>query len=164
MGPVLRPVALAAVLLGSAAVGQPPVGVGPPKGSEPGRLSAPVVYKDLMLVFASGDGVAAVVFTDKLEKGVAYKFRYESKDGKNEAGAGKLFETFGDPPPPGKEPVRRPVLDGGGERWFKAGPFKVEWSRGSEGQGWIYYAPEQVRVHIAHAKDFDKLDLKRFAK
>jgi hypothetical protein len=126
---------------------------GPPLG--PGRVRGPDAG-----VRVRGRG-GAVVFTNKLEKGIGYKFRYESADGKTkETGAGKLFEKY--KRLPGKDPGE--VVDDGGELWFKAGPFEVEWSVGGEGRGWIYYSPEKVRVHIAHAKHFDKLDLKRFAK
>ena len=163
MRTVLRSAVLTALLLPGAAFGQRNIGVGPPKGSEPGRLSAPVVYEDLLLVFASKDGVAAVVFTDKLENGIAYKFRYESRDGKTkEVGIGKLFEKY--KRFPGKKADEFEVVDDGGELWFKAGPFEVEWSRAAADRGWIYYSPEKVRVHIAHAKNFDGLDLKRFAR
>jgi hypothetical protein len=40
----------------------------------------------------------------------------------------------------------------------------VEWSYSAKGRGWIYYRPEEVRVQIANAKEFEKLDLKRFLK
>jgi len=163
MSETLRLVTLIFVFLPAAVTGQPRVGVGPPKGSEPGRLSAPIVYEDLMLVFSSDQGVAAIVFTEKLERGVLYKFRYESKDGKSkEARTGKLFEKYKQLP--GKKAGEVEVVNDGGEMWFKVGPFEVEWSRATEGSGWIYYSPEKVRVNIAHAEEFDKLDLKRFGK
>ncbi len=60
-----------------------------------------------------------------------------------------------------------------------AGPVTVKWSRGGPDRGWIYYAPEVVTVHLAHADNFKgrvhkigpgvdagikELDLRRFMK
>jgi hypothetical protein len=127
------------------------------------RVTAPVVYRDLMLVLASDQGVAAIVFTDKLKEGRAYKFRYESKDGKTKkTGTGKVFEKY-------KRVATRKwnefhVVDIGGHLYLKAGPIKLEWSYGDEERGWVYYNPDKVRVQIASADEFDRLALKRFAK
>ncbi len=133
------------------------------------KVSAPVAYKDLMLVFVSRDGAAAVVFGDRADegKGVKYKYRYESADGKNsKVGEGLVVE------------LRR--LDGMGYDEtlldIKAGPITITWSAGNMDRGWIYYVPETVMVHIAHADHFENnvrilgpnkieikaLDLKRF--
>ena len=134
-------------------------------GRRDGDISAPVVYKDLMLVFATKDGASAVVFYEETEHGVLYKFRYESRDGKTKLdGKGKVYEQRDD--------------DGsiGGAVFIITGPIRVGWSFGGEGRGWIYYNPDKVRVSIAKAKSFDnrvvkgpirehfykKLDLKRF--
>jgi len=136
-----------------------------PTGRRDGDISAPVVYEDLMLVLANGDGAAAVVFTNPTERGVSYRFRYESRDGmKNTSGAGAVFEE------------RENGRYAGGQLFIKAGPFRLGWSDGGAARGWIYYNPEKLKVHIAHAKDFEnsdearigvpskKLDLKRFMK
>lgn len=139
----------------------------PPK--PPPRVSAPVTYQDLMVVLVTKEGAAAVVFHDPVEEGagVSYTFRYESADGKTKkAGDGKVVE--------------RKLPEGGYDQtllYIKAGPIAVEWSRGGKERGWIYYAPELVRAHLANARDFDPrsevvppgnsavrqaLDLKRF--
>jgi len=145
------------------ASGQVKLESAPPKGSELGRVSAPLVYEKLMLVLATADGVTAIVFTDKVENGVGYKFRYESADGKKrETGTAKLFEKY--KRLPGRKAGEVEVVDDGGELWFKGGSYEVEWSLGPEGRGWIYYYPEKVRVQIATSDEFDKIDLKRFAK
>ena len=81
--------------VGAAVADLPPQKAGHQKAEPGDRVSAPVVYEGLMLVIASDQGVAAVVFTDKLPDGRAYKFRYESNDGKTkEAGKGKVFEKY----------------------------------------------------------------------
>lgn len=110
-------------------------------------VSAPVVYTDLMLVLVTKEGAAAVVFSDPLENGVSYKFRYESADGKTKlSGEGKVLE-------------RR--LDGGRGGYdetllvIKAGAISLRWSKGGKERGWIYYPPETVQVQLAHAKDFE---------
>jgi hypothetical protein len=147
------------------ASGQPPA----PKGRA-ARIAAPVAYEDLMLVLATKDGAAAVVFGDRGDDGgVEYQFRYESADGKRkQAGKGQLFEF---------------PLEKGGYKpeglYIKAGPISVEWSRGGKERGWIYYVPEDVTVHLAHADNFkdrlrtiggrikfedQELDLRRFLK
>lgn len=140
-----------------------------PPGAAPPRLSAPVTYRDLMLVLVNKDGAAAVVFSDPDEKGtaVSYSFRYESADGQTtKAGKGKLFER--------RLPVGGYDPDG---LSLNAGAITLEWSMGGPERGWIYYLPEALAVHIANARDFEdrfelipggqkqeykKLDLKRF--
>jgi RNA polymerase sigma factor (sigma-70 family) len=131
-------------------------------------VSAPVAYKDLMLVLVNKDGAAAVVVTDVMKDGVgvSYKFRYESADGKTKkAGTGVVLE--------------RRLDEGGYDESLlaiKAGPIALVWSRGSTERGWIYYAPEVLQVHVANADCFadsvtvdlkgqterKALDLKRF--
>jgi hypothetical protein len=152
--------AAVALLAGSAAWAAPR-----PAPEKPGpRVAAPVVYKDLVLVVATADGVAAFAFGDDiqdkaaLQYGVHYRYRFRpAASGKERAGTGKVYEQW------------RPDAAGGGstdggELSLTAGPVKVKWSLGGPGQGWIYYLPEEARVQIAHAGDFDKLDLNRFAK
>jgi hypothetical protein len=132
-------------------------------------VAAPVAYQDLMLVLVTKDGAAAVIFNPAANGNeVAYSFRYESADGtKKLAGTGKLFE-------------RRLM---GGEYdpeglFVVAGPVKIKWSRSNADRGWIYYSPEVVTVHLAHADNFKdraranpgrvtvekELDLRRFMK
>lgn len=135
----------------------------------PNSISAPVAYKDLMLVLVTTDGAAAVVFRDVVEggKGVAYKFRYESADGKTtRAGEGKVLERR----LPGGAGYDVTSLD------IKAGPMTLRWSAGGPERGWIYYIPEAMAVHLADAGHFEDnvrmigpqrvehkaLDLKRF--
>ena len=143
-----------------------PVPSGVPAAPE---VTAPVAYRDLMLVLVTKDGAAAVVFEKPSADGdaVEYSFRFESADGKKKEGTGKLFE--------------RRLKDGGYDPAglsIVAGPISVTWSRGGEERGWVYYSPESVSVHIAHAKNFksgtlkvgkevipvQELDLKRFMK
>jgi hypothetical protein len=122
-----------------------------------------------MLVLVTKEGVAAVVFSNPSADGdeIEYKFRYESADGKKKEGTGKLFE-------------RR--LNGGGfdkeGLSIVAGPATIRWSKSNADRGWIYYSPEVVTVHLAHAKNFkggvreiggknieiQELDLRRFMK
>ena len=134
-------------------------------------VAAPVAYSDLMLVLVTKDGAAAVIFDSVAAEGneVEFSFRYESADGKKKlSGTGKLFE--------------RRMAQGGYDPAglaIKAGEVSVQWSRGGTERGWIYYAPEVVTVHLAHAKDFrdrvekaapagemkyKELDLRRFMK
>ncbi|QEL14328.1 hypothetical protein [Limnoglobus roseus] len=136
---------LALILAGGvlAAVYAAPV---PPGGNNPvPDVSAPVAYKDLMLVLVTADGVAAVAFGDVDADGaeVAYRYRYQAADGKaTEAGEGTLFErkVNGQYDPAGLK--------------IKAGPIRVTWSKGGKDRGWVYYAPEVVQVQVANAQYF----------
>jgi len=129
-----------------------------------GDISAPVGYKDLMLVITTADGACAVVFGNRIEMGVTYKYRFESKDGKTlSTGERKVLD---------RENAKGE--HDGGELFIKAGQITLGWSDGDDGRGWIYYNPQNMRVHLAHAQDFDdriepdsgkridKLDLNRF--
>jgi hypothetical protein len=121
------------------------------------RISAPVTYRDLMLVLVSKEGTAAVTFSSPADDGnsVEYSFRYESADGKTKSSeSGKqLFERR--QPKGGYDPAGLTI---------EAGPLKVEWSVGGPQRGWIYYLPEDLSVHLANARDFKELDLRRFMK
>jgi hypothetical protein len=171
-GPVnVRLMVVAAALSGPAVGGAAPIPRGP--GPDPAPdVSAPVAYRDLMLVLVSKDGAAAIIFDDVAADGnaIEYSFRYESADGKKKlSGTGKLFE-------------RRLGGAGGYDPAgvsIAAGPVAVKWSRGGTDRGWIYYAPEVVTVHLANADNFkgrvhkqgpgleskvEELDLRRFMK
>ena len=128
---------------------------------ERSKYTAPVIYAEQMLVLVCDEGAAAVIFPKQTEKGVKYRYRYESKDGKTtKSGEGAVFE---------KEGVGNHL-----DTVIKAGPIELDWSHGGEGKGWIYYAPEITKVHLANTQDFEdhiyagvsvkKLDLKRFMK
>ena len=142
----------------------------PPGAKVRPDISAPVAYEDFMLVLVTKDGAAAVVFGKPKAGGdeVEYSWRYEAADGQKKEGTGKIFE--------------RKLKDG---RYdpdglsIAAGPISVGWSKGGAERGWIYYSPESVTVHIAHAENFksgarkipgdqevpiQELDLKRFMK
>src|SRR5262245_30645620 len=59
------------------------------------ELSAPVVYKNLMLIIQTKDGVAAVDFLDAIERGVTYRFRFLPDRGSMEVrGEGRVFERY----------------------------------------------------------------------
>lgn len=127
-------------------------------------VSAPVFYKDSMLVLVTKSGAAAVVFTKEIDGGVEYKYRYESADGKTQkSGTGKVTEK--------DAPVPKSDL------FIEAGPIPLRWSHADDGKAWIYYDPSVLKVHPAKAADFEdrteptpfdgpmsvsKLDLKRF--
>jgi len=144
----LKSIAIAAVLAG------PIIGLAAPapRGDGPAPdpdVSAPVAYKDLMLVLVTKDGAAAVTFGGASANGneVEYIFRYESADGKKKlSGTGKLFE-------------RRLGAAGGYDPeglYIVAGPMKLLWSKGGEERGWIYYALEVMSVHLAHGDNFKR--------
>ena len=122
-----------------------------PPAAPPPRpdVTAPVAYKDLMLVLVTKDGAAAIVFHDPVEDGagVSYKFRYESADGKTtKSGDGKVLERRLDG---GKGAYDETLLD------IKAGPIALRWSKCNLDHGWIYYIPEVMQVHMANAKNFE---------
>lgn len=164
----MNPAALAVLLI---------LGISRPGAAAPGpagaasapAVTAPVAYQDLMLVLVTKDGAAAVIFNKRNANGseVEYSFRYESTDGnKKHDGIGKLFEAG--------RGVSEVSADG---LFIVAGPVRIEWSRGGAHRGFIYYSPEVVTVHLAHADNFKgvknfqgemieikKLDLRRFMK
>jgi hypothetical protein len=130
------------------------------------KISAPVVYEDLMLVLSTSQGVAAVAFGKEVEEGVTYRYRFlPAGTGAEETGQGKVVEKYRRVPaeaPDGR--VVTGVVDEGGKLFIAAGSIRLEWSYSGKGRGWVYYQPEQIRVQIAHARQFEKVDLKRFRK
>lgn len=130
-----------------------------------GLISAPVVYKDTMLIAVTSDGVAAIVFTDKIDHGTKYRFRYlPNDDGEEQTGIGGVFEQYKD------------GQYDGGKLTIRAGKIKIGWSARGDDGGWVYYLPETTTVQIASSERFqtttkrlpdgesvyEKLDLKRF--
>jgi hypothetical protein len=164
----LKPMAIGAALIGVAAGIAAPLPRGP--GPDPAPdVSAPVLYEHLMVVLVTKDGLAAVVFDSPARDGSAvdYSFRYESADGKKKSsGTGKLFERRKGGPNGNFDPAGLSIV---------AGPIAIKWSMGSPDRGRIYYGPEVVTVHLAHASGFrpgvggldgktvqPELDLRRF--
>ncbi len=129
--------------------------IAPPAAPAPEPdVGAPVAYKDLMLVLVTKDGAAAVIFRDPVEDGVSYKFRYESADGKTKSvGDGKVLERRLNG---GEGGFDETLLD------IKAGPISLRWSKGNQDRGWIYYAPEVLQVHLAHADEFEDHNAVKF--
>ena len=125
-------------------------------------MSAPITYEGLMLVLIHEKGVAAVVFGEETKEGVKYKYRYLPKGGKEESGLGEVFERY--IRLPGDKPNETRLIDDGGQLYLKAGPSRVQWSYVAKGYGHIYYRPKYVEVKSASAREFEKLDLKRFLK
>lgn len=116
-------------------------------------VTARVVYGETMLVLVTEEGAAAVIFHAADNGDLSYDYRFESKDGtRTDTGTSPLSVR--------KDANGRYV----GEQFIKAGPIAIEWSQGDRKGGWIYYSPDSVRVHPALAKQFAKLDLRRFMK
>ena len=149
--------ALALVLVAPAA----PVGAEP---REKGDTAVEVRYDGAVLVVATADGVAAFAFTERVHLGTSYKFRFRPKDGgKEQAGAGKVFERYKAVQGQGGPNDVRYVYDGG-DLYLTAGAVKVLWSRGGKDSGWVYFHPAKVQVQAVEGVDLGTLDLKRFAK
>jgi hypothetical protein len=139
---------------------------GAPAPAAPAKVSAPVVYEDLMLIVAAKEGVAAVVFVKDLPNGAAYRYRFLPKDGgKEQTGEGKVLEKYERVPTKGPQGrVVTGAVDKGSRLVIEAGLIKLEWSYSAKGRGWVYYRPEEVRVQIGNARDLATCDLRRFAK
>jgi len=140
------------------------VGPASAQAREKGDKAISVQYDGAVLVVATADGVAAFAFTDRVDKGTGYKFRFRPKDGgKEQAGEGKVFERYKAVQGAGGPNDVTYVYDGG-ELWLTAGPVKVLWSRGGEKSGWLYFHPDKVRVQSVEEADLGTLNLKQFAK
>jgi hypothetical protein len=132
---------------------------------DPSAVSVPVHYSDQAVVISTKDGVAIVRFTDAAPDGRKYVYRFlpSAEPAKQERGEGKVFEKYD------RKPARPPkegfeVTDAGGQLKVVAGKIALEWSIGSENSGWLYFMPEDERVQLVHAEEFEKLKLSRFAK
>lgn len=150
--PVIR-LALAAALMAPSVL-----------AADPKEKVIPVEYNGTLLVVTTADGVAAFAFTDRVDKGTGYKFRFRPADGgKEEAGAGKIFERYKAVQGPGGPNDVSYQYDGG-DLYLTAGPVKVLWSRGDAGSGWLYFDPAKVTVRERKAAEFDRIELKAFGK
>ncbi len=145
------------------------------KKATPTNLAAPIVYDNLMLIVSGDKGVAAIVFPTEASSGVSYRYRFLSRvKGKESTGDGKVFERYELVPPANiRGPLPRittlhrggfGVLDKGSNLIISADMIKLKWSYSRKGRGWVYYIPEDMKVQIAAAEDFGKIDLRRFLK
>jgi len=131
-------------------------------------IAAPIHYETTAVILADKDGVACVTFRcPPAEKSdvsatsdvVEYQYRYRAKHGAETSGHGVLYEN------------RINVVDGeesgtvdvGAHLKLVAGHFQLEWSQGDTKQGWLYYAPENLRLQFTAVNNFGKLTLRRFA-
>jgi len=154
MRTVIWTVLSVAVATGGVAKAQPP---------KTKSKSIPVVYDGQLLVVTSAEGVAAFAFTDRVDKGTGYKFRFRPADGgKEQSGEGKVFERYKAVQGTNANDVTY-VYDGG-ELFLTAGPVKLLWSRGDAKRGWLYFNPDKVTVQAVEEADFGTLELRRFAK
>ena len=134
------------------------------QGREKGDTAVPVRYDGAVLVVATADGVAAFAFTDRVDRGTTYTFRFRPADGgKEQTGVGKVFERYKAVQGPGGPNDVSYVYDGG-ELFLAAGPLRAGWSRGGVNSGWVYYHPDRVRVEAVKGADLGALDLKKFAR
>jgi Tol biopolymer transport system component len=124
-------------------------------------LSAPITYKDSMVVLTSESGVAAVIFPEEIKDGVKYRYRGLTGDGKEVSGEGEVFEKYKRIPIENSDDVR--LENDGGKLVIQAGPCEVQWSLGGKGRCFIYYSPEKMKVQMANARNYKTLDLKRFS-
>jgi hypothetical protein len=136
------------------------------------RMSAPVVYKDLMLILSDQEGTAIVIFKDAWNKddkdsynsGVHYEFRYLAHGAKAERQGKGFVQEKCRWKPAKDDPKKRIAVDVEDRRFIEAGSIQLEWSRADDHQGWVYYLPEKLRVQIGHAEQFRTVNLKRFEK
>ena len=123
-------------------------------------ISAPIVYKELMLIVDNEDGIAAIVFPKEVKYGVKYRYRYLTKHGKEESGEGEVSEKH--KRLSSETPGEAAIASDQGKLSLNAGPLHLIWSFAEAGRGYVYYHPELVRVQIANAADFETIDLNRF--
>lgn len=121
------------------------------------EIPAPITYKDLMLVLVTAEGAAAIVFPAGVEEkdgSVHYSYRYESRDGTvRKSGKSQVSEKR--KPGTDREVERNPDGSIAGVQYLGAGAISLQWSAGSAESGYVYYAPERIKVHIAHAQHFE---------
>lgn len=131
-------------------------------------IAAPVHYDDTVVILADDRGVGCVTFHNSpaTESGlsatlnvVGYRYRYRSHDGTETTGRGYLYEKYskvvdGD---------KSVVMNEGGKLKMVVGHFQVVWSEGGSKQGWLYYVPKELTLQFAGARNYEKLDLSRFA-
>ncbi len=127
-------------------------------------VAAPLHYSDTLALLTDDKGIALVAFecpaknkpdVSTTSECVSYRFRYLPKDGKEVSGDGILYERY-------LHEADNSVTNDHGKLRLIAGHFDLEWSQGDTQMGWLYYKPEEVRVEIVNAREFETLALDRF--
>ena len=145
----------------------PPPPPPPPPPAKGDLVTVPVHYSDQAVVVSTKHGVAMFRFDGAAQQGEGQRYVYRflpAGEQKEVRGEGSVFEKYerkpAQPPQRGFE-----VTDAGGRlELVAAQTVALKWSLGSETGGWLYFVPEDERVQLVSADDFEKLKLSRFAK
>lgn len=102
----------------------------------------------LVLTGAQGTAVVELKYLNGCK--AMYRWRHaETPRGAESKGTGELFEQYGRSHRDGKL-----VTDVGGEIFIKAGPYRIEWSCGGSGSGYIYPRPKEVEAYVLPKTSF----------
>jgi hypothetical protein len=169
---------IVAFLERSRTAGSPPAPGAPPKAPTPAvaeprveelpspspdRTTGKWVYEKALLILVSKHGVAAVAFTEAIEDGIVYAFRFESRDGsRKRAGTGRVFERY--KVKKTREDGTKEVENDGGQLTINADWVQARWSIFSSRAGWVYGTPDLSEVRLLPLEPLDKLDLRRAAR
>lgn len=104
-----------------------------------GDVAGPVPYAESVTVISDPAGIATFRFGEFAEEqvsesithfGIPYQFSFRSHDGEHtESGEGVVYERY------------RDGSYDGGRLHIEAGPVHLQWSKGGEESGWLYYDP-----------------------
>jgi hypothetical protein len=118
--------------------------------TEPGTNSIKCKNTDLLAV-KGRSGIAVVKIENKPKGKANYSWRYkENSSSKELSGIGELYEQYG------KININDFVEDVGGKLHLIVGPYKLEWSRGSDNSCWVY-RQDDISLSI-----FDSIELDSF--
>jgi uncharacterized membrane protein YcgQ (UPF0703/DUF1980 family) len=111
-------------------------------------LSVPVLYHQHILIVEKGSKSAVISFEAKTAKKISYQLISKDKSIKNE-----LVELYKETKT--KEGVY--VEDIGSQLKIKFFGETIEWSAGSEEQGYIYYDPQKIKLRLLNKRYLSKI-------
>ena len=113
------------------------------------------IKKGDLLVLKGAHGIAVVELMYLNGDRAAYRWRHVEKPrGHETTGSGELFEQYGR-----NTQTSKLVTDLGGERFIKAGPYKIEWSYGSTTTGYVYPTLPEIQAYSVSGTPFAEFRL-----
>jgi len=115
-----------------------------------------VSYEGTATLVQGPEGLAIIKFGEvfsrelpnaRQQHGVSYLFRYLPDSGSDTKGEGEVYESY-----------KNNMYDSAGSSVVvRAGAIEMDWSRGGDEDGFLYYDPSKMRIQTCKASDVEKL-------
>jgi hypothetical protein len=124
-------------------------------GSAPNKKTVSATTNDVLLIQTPSGAAAVVQFTAFDSDGAAYRWRFRAAQSPTvQKGTGRVAESYASTPQPGgrrlvtPKPAHDPIV--------RAGDIKIEWSFGSDTNGYVYFQINRARIQVLSSSAFER--------